>query len=257
MVGEGLPLVLLHAGVADRRVWAAQVARLRAGYRVVTYDRRGYGETPAVNEPYSDVADLLAVLDTLDIGQAVLVGSSKGGEIALDFALAYPGRVRALVLVGAAIGGMPVPDDWGEVPERLGREMQAAAGAGDLDRLNELEAQLWLDGADPPGRVQGPVRDLFLEMNGTALRASQEGGTPPDQDAYARLPEIAVPTLLVVGSLELPHLRAASEHAARVMPRAELHVMPDTAHLPALERPGAFGVLLDAFLASLPVGPEA
>ncbi len=65
----------------------------------------------AADEPYSDVTDLLAVLDAGDIRQAVLVGSSKGGEIALDFALAYPGRVRALVLVGTAIGGMPVPDD--------------------------------------------------------------------------------------------------------------------------------------------------
>ena len=256
-MGQGPPLVLLHAGVTDRRVWAAQVTRLRAGCRVVTYDRRGYGETPAAAEPYSDVADLLAVLDAGDIRQAVLVGSSKGGEIALDFALAHPGRVRALVLVGTAIGGMPVPDDWGEVPERLGGEMQAARAAGDLDRLNELEAQLWLDGANPPGRVQGPLRDLFLAMNGPVLRAAPEEETPPDEAAYPRLPELTVPTLLVVGSLELPHLRAASEHAARVMPRAELHVVPDTAHLPALERPGAFGDLLDRFLASLPGGPEA
>ncbi|WP_288402063.1 alpha/beta fold hydrolase [uncultured Deinococcus sp.] len=256
-MGQGPPLVLLHAGVTDRRVWAAQVARLWAGHRVVTYDRRGYGETPAADEPYSDVTDLLAVLDAGDIRQAVLVGSSKGGEIALDFALASPGRVCALVLVGTAIGGMPVPDDWGEVPECLGGEMQEAREAGDLDRLNELEAQLWLDGANPPGRVQGPLRDLFLAMNGPVLRAAPEEGTPPERTAYPRLPELTVPTLLVVGSLELPHLRAASEHAARVMPRAELHVVPDTAHLPALERPGAFGDLLDRFLASLPGGSEA
>jgi len=110
----GPPLVCLHAGVTDRRLWAPQREALGASHRVVAYDRRGFGETrlplAGSREAFSQVGDLLRVLDALQLDRAVLIGCSQGGRIAIDAALAHPQRVRALVLVAAAVTGAPQID---------------------------------------------------------------------------------------------------------------------------------------------------
>lgn len=92
-LGEGLPVVFLHAGVCDKRMWAEQMqAAAAAGWHAVAYDRRGYGEATSADEPFNHLDDLETVLDALDIHAAVLVGCSMGGALAVDFALAHPGR---------------------------------------------------------------------------------------------------------------------------------------------------------------------
>src|SRR5262245_18955957 len=108
--GAGMPVVLLHAGVADRRIWHEQIAALAPQFHAIAYDRRGFGRTEHADEAYSHVADLLAVLDAVAPAQpAVLVGCSQGGRISIDLTLAYPNCVRALVLVAPAITGAPEP----------------------------------------------------------------------------------------------------------------------------------------------------
>jgi pimeloyl-ACP methyl ester carboxylesterase len=110
-VGDGAPVVLLHAGVADRRMWGAQVAALAAaGFRAIAYDRRGFGETLHADDAYSQVGDLVAVLDACaPCAPPILVGCSQGGRIAIDAALAHPERVSRLLLVAPAISGAPEP----------------------------------------------------------------------------------------------------------------------------------------------------
>src|SRR5690606_14353971 len=106
--GEGLPVVFLHAGVCDKRMWLAQMQAVAdADWHGVAYDRRGYGEAASPDEAFSHLDDLEAVLDALDIHAAVLVGCSMGGGLAVDFALAHPGRVIGLVLIGTSISGAP------------------------------------------------------------------------------------------------------------------------------------------------------
>ena len=174
--GRGPALVCLHAGVADARSWRAQQQSFSGRWRVIAYDRRGFGRTRCPPQPFAHVDDLIALLDALRIGQAVLMGCSQGGRIAIDAALAYPDRVRALVLVAAAISGAP---EWADLPAAMQPRFDALAAAearGDLDAVNRLEAEIWLDGPlQAPGRVGGAVRELFLEMNGTALRAPSPG----------------------------------------------------------------------------------
>lgn len=252
--GDGPALVFIHSGVTDQRGWEAQISHFRKGYQTVTLDLRGYGETVAPPEPYSSLQDLLAVMNALSIDKAVLIGNSKGGRLSLDFALAYPQRVRALVLIAPAISGAPKVEQWPPEVQRYDVQVDAAYDADDLDAVNELEAGLWLDGlGSSQPRVSGPVRDLFLDMNGRALRAAPVGDElPPEHSAYARLSQIRVPTLLVTGDLDLPHMQANAEHAARTIPDARLHVMHGAAHLPQLEQPAAFNALLSAFLRSLP-----
>ena len=103
--GEGHPLVLLHDGLLDRRVWDQQFEAFSRRYRVVRYDRRGYGLSPAPRRSFFDAVDLRGLLSSLGVGQAHLVGVSDGGRVALDFALAHPGMVGGLVLVGPGLGG--------------------------------------------------------------------------------------------------------------------------------------------------------
>ncbi|MEO8754575.1 MAG: alpha/beta hydrolase, partial [Casimicrobiaceae bacterium] len=140
--GAGTPVVFLHAGVADRRMWDAQVAALARSpsrYRAVSYDRRGFGDTLHVDEPYSQVGDLLRVLDTVAPGErAILVGCSQGGRIAIDAALAEPAREQALVLVAPAITGAPEVTLVAPAIQAWIDNVERAEADVDIDRINAL-----------------------------------------------------------------------------------------------------------------------
>ncbi|PYE55435.1 alpha/beta fold hydrolase [Deinococcus yavapaiensis] len=247
--GEGRTVVFLHAGVADRRMWRAQVAATEA--RTVTYDRRGFGDTRPQDEPYAHIDDLLAVLNHVGAERATLVGCSQGGKIALDFALAHSERVEGLVLIAPSIGGAPAPETFPPAVEALLEDLEVAEESGDVDRLNEMEARVWLDGVlGEEGRVSGELRALFLDMNGVALRASQLGEERPADPAWPRLADITAPTLIVVGDLDFPHAQERCSRLASLVRDARLVVMPRAAHLPSFEHPEAFQGHLDAFLAS-------
>ncbi len=99
VAGAGPPLVLVHAGIADRNMWDEQWHVFAQHYQVIRYDRRGYGQTTLVDEPYAHYQDLYALLNFLGIKQAHMLGCSMGGTTALDFALAYPARVSSLIAV--------------------------------------------------------------------------------------------------------------------------------------------------------------
>jgi pimeloyl-ACP methyl ester carboxylesterase len=249
---DGIPVVFLHAGVADRRSWAAVFAelhRLQPGLRLISYDRRGFGETTYEAEPSSAVSDLIAVLDACDVHQAILVGNSQGGRIAIDTALTYPNRVAKLVLIGSAVSGAPKPrkDEVAAIVD-LVNAIDAAEESGNLEQVNKLEAHLWLDGMGPMGRVSGEARSLFLQMNGRALQANEVGNLQWVTDAWNRLEEIAVPTMVIVGERDLPHLvRQSAEIASRVH-NAQLIELENQAHVPSLEDPVGLANHLQAFI---------
>ena len=229
------PVLLLHAGVTDRRSWR-QVVETLPDRRCLAYDARGYGETTYEREDgWSPVDDAVAVLDAYDVGSAVVVACSMGGRTAADLAISHPDRVRALVLIGTAVSGAPdieVEDDlhWVE------GAYEQAEQSGDLDEVNRLDALLWLDGPrTPEGRVAGPARDLFLEMNRAAIAADEPGEQRRDVDAWQRASEIACPTLVLVGEHDLTHIHDNSHHLAHTIPGARLVELPGVAHLPHLE----------------------
>lgn len=246
--GTGQPLVFLHAGVADRRGWGDVVAQL-GDMRCVTWDRRGFGDTTTEPEPFSHVDDLVAVMDDRGLDAAVLVGNSQGGRVALDAALAHPARVRALVLIAPAVTGAPPPHP---VPDRVVAAdalIDDADEAGDLDEVNRLEAEFWLDGClSTAGRVTGPPRELFLEMNGRALAADDPGQERELPSAFDRLGEITVPVVVVSGDLDLPHILARSNDVVDLVPDATHAVVEAAAHLPQLERPEEVARIIAAFV---------
>jgi pimeloyl-ACP methyl ester carboxylesterase len=248
VAGEGDPLVLVHAGIADSRMWEDQLVAFADCYRVIRYDMRGYGMTEMVERPFSHHEDLHALLDSLDVERAHLVGCSMGGGAVLDFALEYPRRVGNLVLVGSAVGGFGPEIE----PPRQWDEIVAAEESEDLERVSELEVQIWVDG---PGRspedVDASIRDLVREMNLIALRNEASGlgdewtPLPPAAD---RLPDVQAPTLLIVGDEDQPSVFAAADLLERELPNVRKIVMHATAHVPNMERPEEFNRIVLDFL---------
>jgi pimeloyl-ACP methyl ester carboxylesterase len=215
-------VLLFHAGVTDRRSWAPLVEALGPGHSTIDFDRRGFGETRYQPEPHSHENDALAVLDATGAGSAPVaaVGASMGGQAALE--LAHPERVAALVLIGSAVRGAP-HTDHAELPQperRLSEAIEAAEATGDLDAVNRLEAQRRLDGPTAPeGRVSGATRELFLAMNGTALTAADPGPQIQVPAAWDRLTDVAAPTLVLVGDLDIVDCQTPRRRAGRTHPR--------------------------------------
>ncbi|SDG47683.1 alpha/beta fold hydrolase [Pelagibacterium luteolum] len=250
--GEGIPVVFLHAGVCDSRMWESQIeAVASAGFWGVAYDRRGFGETHSPDEGFSHLEDLEAVLDGLGIHAAIVVGASMGGALAIDFTLANPERVAGLVLMGTSISGAKAPYLPPEIMTIV-HAMEAVEDAGDADAINAVDAHAWLDGPlSDSGRVGDPVRALFKAMNGNILRKPKLTREEPAEAAHDEVGTIDTPALLVAGDLDFPHIVNRHDDLSEEMENAFAVVIEGTAHLPNMERPDLFNPLLVEFLATL------
>ena len=144
IAGEGQPMILLHAGVADCRMWDEQFAAFAAYYKVICYDLRGFGRSAATEGSYSHHKDLAGLLDFLQIEQALLMGVCYGAGIAVDFALTYPQQVAALVLGTPSIDGYPVT----EPVRQFWQEEEAALKQNDLETAVSLNLSLWREQND-------------------------------------------------------------------------------------------------------------
>jgi len=255
-MGEGLPVVFLHAGVADRRMWREQMSMVaEEGWHAISYDRRGHGETTSPDEAFSHLGDLEAVLASKGVHAAVLVGSSLGGALALDFALRHPGRVIGLVLVGTSVTGAP----WhsSEAESQIAAAEELAYERGDLDMINRVEAHAWLDGPRAQsGRVGGGARELFLDMNGVVLGKAPLELEERPPEAWSRVGNVGAPTLLLVGEEDFTAIIERHEHLSEEMPNAFAAVLEGVAHLPSLERPELVNAMLLEFLDAIEGGDE-
>lgn len=253
VVGEGHPLVLLHAGVANLHMWDDQVRAFRDRYRVIRFDHRGFGQSHAPAGPASISDDVYGMLKVLNVDKAYVVGCSMGGGAALDFTLAHPQMVDGLVLVGPGISGAPDEDDSMAATFQA---IQDAAKVGDYDKANELEVRIWVDGVgrtpdqvDPAYRAKASAMNRALYDNEAELSAIEwQEADPP---AYPRLESVTAPTLVIVGDRDLPEMQQIVDALAARIPGARKVVMHDTAHLPSMELPDQFNQILGDFLSSL------
>ena len=246
LAGSGPPVVLLHAGIADSRMWDLQFdAFAAAGHRVVRYDMRGYGRTTPVPGEFSPREDLRALLKALDIERTSLVGCSMGSRTALDFALRYPDQVDRLVLTSPSINGF----DYTGRPSPLWVEIDVAAMDGDLARVNELEIQMWVDGPRRrPEQVAPWVRQLALEMNAVALANEGVAQEQPAPSVEGRLHTLRPPTLLVVGEEDTPRTRATADWLMGQIDHARRVDLPNAGHLPNMEQAEAYNAAVLSFL---------
>ncbi|MDQ3654620.1 MAG: alpha/beta hydrolase [Chloroflexota bacterium] len=245
VAGEGAPIVLVHSGITDSGMWDAQLAPF-AAHRVVTHDLRGFGRSTIPAAEYAHHEDLRSLLDAVDVA---FVGASFGGDVVLAFAVQYPERVEALVLVDT-LAGMAEPS-----PElRSGwRAVEAALESGSFDAAVELELRMWVDGPHrSAGDVDRDVRERVRAMDATLLRraAEQDAATErePEPPVLGRLGTITAPALVVVGALDLPDALASADVLVAGIPDARRLDIPGTAHLPSMERPDIFN---PAVLASI------
>lgn len=253
VAGEGHPLVLIHAGIADSRMWDDQFDAFAQRYRVIRYDLRGFGRSEVPPGPYALRDDLLGLLRFLGVARTYLVGVSIGGGLAIDFTLEHPGMVDALIPVAAGVFGLP----RSAADDAPFEEVEAAIKAGDLARANELEIDLWVVGTRRTAdQVDPRVRQRALEMNGDSFARLAENEQahpqPLDPPAYGRLGEIHAPTLVIVGDEDLPEVTRAADALAANIAGAHKVVMHGAAHLPNMEQPAEFNRLVLDFLAGLP-----
>ena len=247
--GSGMPVVMLHAGVADRRMWEPQVTAFAEHFEVIRPDRRGFGLSDLPAEPWSPVDDLLSLLDQLSLKPAHLVGCSVGAMLAIDFALDHPERVSKLVLVGPGISG----GNFGQKHPELWADVKAADDAHDLNAINQAEMKLWLAGPRRSvDQIGLDLRRLFLDMNGTSLKNDFDSAPEKDLEppAIDRLGEISAPTLVVVGDEDAAPIFDATEVLMAKVKGVRKAVIHDAAHLPNLEHPEEFNRIVLDFLLS-------
>jgi 3-oxoadipate enol-lactonase len=234
-------LVLIHDGVLHSAVWDDVWPELCKHFHIIRYDRPGYGRSPAASEWHSATDDLADVLRHAKVARAVVVGSSHGGEIAINFTLDHPETVQQLILVGAVVGGMPYSKHF-------------------LDRGNDLGKSL--EKGDVQGAIAAAVKDKYLVASGNDAAkkrmADLLSGNPqdlthpelelPEKPALTRLHEIRVPTLLLLGEADIPDVHAHAGAIEAGIPRARRIVISGVGHLMYIEKPKQFAAYVINFV---------
>ena len=254
--GAGTPILFLHAGVADARMWDRQFEEFACTNRVIRFDLRGFGRSGRPPGSYAHHADAAALLTHLGVESTHVVGASFGGAVAINLVLACPRMVASLVLAAPALGGYEFTS--AQVQGFFAAEEEALA-RGDLEAAAEANLRMWVDGVDcRPSEVNPEVRARVKEMllatfsRPNAADAVEAELSPP---AIDRLPSIAVPVLLIVGDRDAAEFQALARLVAGRIPKARVAVVRGAAHLPSMENPGAFNRLVREALSGNQLSP--
>ena len=236
-----MTVLLLHAGIADRRMWAPQVDALEAGgHRVVAPDMPGFGDA-ALEPPTVDYVAF--AVDLLD-GPAAIVGCSFGGRVALEVAGARPDLVRRLVLVAPGLDSTA----WSEDSQAEFAEEEALLEQGDVAGAAAQQARMWL-APDASDAVRELTEAMTVRSYDQQLPVDGEvRAVWPEPSAETRLGELGVPALLVVGDADRAEMVSLAERLADELPDSRLETIAGAGHLPSLERPDELNRLLLDFL---------
>src|SRR5690348_15434139 len=226
--GDGIPLVLLHPGITDSRVWDPLLPHL-VGRRVIRFDRRGFGRSPRATESYSAMGDLIGLLDALGIERAHLVGNSMGGETSLALAVTSPERVASMTLLCPGINGYPWPEDD---PPELIAEWERCQQEQDVEGMIVLLTQTWFaDGTDD--YLDQQVRHTVELDFSPAAELEQKN---PEQ--WSHVGSLTVPTTVIAGETDPADSLQASVDLAAAIPGALL-VRLEADHAPQYRHPEA------------------
>jgi pimeloyl-ACP methyl ester carboxylesterase len=246
--GSGETLLLIHGWTLDRRSFAAQGA-LAERFRIVSFDRRGFGESGAAPDLGAETGDIDAIIDALNVDSLHLLGVSQGARVALRYAAQRPQRVRSLILQGPAVDGyVPPMEDSSGIPLA---DYMALAARGELDELR----QRWLAHPLMNSETLSSAQSASLQEMVNAYRGSDLlAGTPAASaipDLLERLGSLDLPTLLITGERETAARQAHCARLAEVMRDVREVVLPDCGHLSNYSQPQAYNRAVDEFVGSL------
>jgi 3-oxoadipate enol-lactonase len=248
IAGSGQAVVFIHGFTLDTRMWDDQFTAFARHFQVIRYDMRGFGKSALpTGETYSHVNDLKGLLDQLGVQQAYLVGLSKGGAVALDFALTYPLRTRALVLIDTVLGGF----QWSpEGAARDGLVWQRAREAGiPAAKESWLTHPLFAPAQRQPA-VKARLACIVAEYSGWHfVNADPEQALEPP--AAQRLPELRMPVLAIVGEYDIPDFLQIAELVHQQVPAARKTVVPGVGHMANMEAPEQVNDAVLQFLTTL------
>ncbi|MET7571392.1 alpha/beta hydrolase [Streptomyces sp. NPDC005492] len=250
-VGTGAPVVLLHSGFADHRVFDDQIPALADDFRVIAPDIRGHGFSANASGPFRWADDLAALLHHLDLGPAVLVGLCMGAAVATDTALEHPELARAVVVSGAGTSAFEYAD-----PELREQQVRTAhlLGAGDIPGWLDRFAQ----GVAGPHRTVDQVEPSVIRRLRELTTHTLSKHTPgehnwlvPLDDPWSRVPKLDVPVLAIHGALDWPDSLAMADRLVHTVPNGRSTTMEGVGHYPNMEQPDQFNEILREFLDSL------
>lgn len=251
VAGQGTPLVLVHAGIADHTMWDAQFEAFAEHYHVIRYDMRGFGKSQAAQHAFSHHEDLSRLLADLKIDKAHLLGASNGGACVIDFALHYPNNVLSLSLMSSAVSGYAFQ---GAPPAPL-MNLFAALERGDWEHAAKLAAQVWVDGPKrSPKQVNQEVRHHVKQMSVPALANMNPAviqPSPLDPPALQRLHEITAPTHVMVGDCDDDSVLGIAEQLSQGIRKSQKIIFDDVAHMLNMEKPEQFNQVVLEFLKSV------
>ncbi|HSE42726.1 MAG TPA: alpha/beta hydrolase [Acidobacteriota bacterium] len=242
--GTGPTIVFSHGGFGDRRMWDAQFDEFSKKYRVIRYDHRGFGKSPAPASEYSPVQDLVNLLDQLKIDRAHIVGNSMGGSLGIDFTLQHPSRVASLTVVASGPNGVPVPK---EDQEKMNAVFKTAADQG-----FDAAAEMWIN--SPMVAVTSHLSSTeallkkMIHENSSIFRMRYWPIEKMDPPAVKRLGEIKVPTLIILGEKDTKLVNEIGNLAASGIQGARKEIIPNADHLPQMVDPKKFNEILSKFL---------
>lgn len=209
--GEGSPIVMIHSGGVDSRVWRYMVPELAQSFNIITFDGRGTGRSAAMQEPTSLVEDLRKLLEHLGLNRVTLVGHSMGGQVATDFTLLYPSMVKQLVVIAPSLTGFVYSQEFTNYMTSVN------AAAPDISKLVGLS----LAGPNYRATMASPHGSFLSEMHAHYMtRVFTEWRSFevlwPEPPTIERLEQIAVSTLFIQGTIEWPDMYNIAEHFKRV-----------------------------------------
>ena len=239
--GSGNVIILIHDGLLPSDVWDAQSDYFSKDYRVVRYDRRGYGRSSPSTVQFSHLEDLDALVTQLKIDSACIIGASSGGGLAIDFTLKFPQKVTSLVLVGAVVGGFSYT-----------RHFTTRGGHLPSDIKESQKVMLYFVSEDP--------YSIYYENTAAKQKAIELAIKYPQRDfaahkydlkavpALRRLNEIKVPALILAGEFDIPDVHAHAGAINAGIRNSRRMVIPRAGHLIHLEQPGIFNEIVADFL---------
>jgi pimeloyl-ACP methyl ester carboxylesterase len=254
--GTGEFVVFVHGFTLDCRMWDDQFELLSKSYQVIRYDLRGHGKSEGVSERFKLTEDLKELFETLKIERAHIVGLSLGGWVAAMFAIEYPEIVQSLVLADAAIAS----DRSSELPssdlpsfgKRLLNYVMKGVSEGLESALNDwLEDSLFepaRKNADVRKRLEEIVLDGHVAHGQNAFFLKIGNSVAPNIPLDERLNEIDIPTLIIVGELDIAEFQETADFLSSEIKGAKKIIIKNAGHLSNMENPDEFNKVLLSFL---------